>query len=148
MGRQLPIAMKGRQRMNNNVKEMRNKRCMSQTALAEAIGTTKRTIYAIETENQDIHISLAHKLASCLGCGIDDLFVFDNTPTATDKALWFTNVVRYTSEEIDKPIDETAKLLERSGLAQRIISGYPIWHTQGYEYMAEVLADELTKAGA
>ena len=134
--------------LQNNLKEMRNRRCMSQTALAEAIGTTKRTIYAIETENQDIHISLAHKLASCLDCGIDDLFIFDsNAPTATDKALWFTNVVRYTSEELDKPIDETAKLLERSGLAQRIISGYSIWHTQGYEYMAEVLAEELSKAG-
>ena len=33
---------------------------------------------------------------------------------------------------------ETAKLLERSGLANRVISGYDVWHTQGYEYMAEV----------
>lgn len=133
--------------MKNNLKEMRNRRCMSQTALAKAIGTTKRTIYAIETENQDIHISLAHKLAACLGCGVDDLFVYDNNaPTATDKALWFTNVVRYTSDELEKSIDETTKLLDRSGLAQRIITGYGVWHTQGYEYMAEVLADELSKA--
>ena len=135
-------------KLKNNLKEIRNRRCMSQTALADAIGTTKRTIYAIETENQDIHISLAHKLAFCLGCGIDDLFIFDsNAPTTTDKALWFTNVVRYTSEELEKSNEETVKLLERSGLAQRIISGYPIWHTQGYEYMAEVLADELSKVG-
>jgi len=127
---------------------MRNRRCLSQTALADAIGTTKRTIYAIETENQDIHISLAHKLASHLECGVDDLFVYDNnTPTTTDKALWFANVARYTSEELNKPIDETVTLLESSGLAQRIITGYPVWHTQGYEYMAEVLADELNKVG-
>ena len=130
--------------MKNNLKEMRNKRCMSQTALADVAGTTKRTIYAIETKNQDIHISLAHKLASCLSCGIDDLFIFDNNaPTVTDKALWFANVVSYTSKELDKPIGETIKLLEYSGLAQRIISGYPVWHTQGYEYLAEVLANEL-----
>jgi putative transcriptional regulator len=132
--------------VKNNVKEMRNRRCMSQTALAEATGTTKRTIYAIEKGNHDIRISLAQKLASSLGCGVDDLFVYDNNaPTTTDKALWFTNVVRYTSEELDKPIDETTMLLNRSGLAQRIITGYGVWHTQGYEYMAEVLADELSK---
>jgi len=40
---------------------------------------------------------------------------------------------------------ETAKLLERSGLASRVISGYDVWHTQGYEYTAEVLADKLKK---
>jgi len=130
--------------MKNNLREMRDKRCMSQAALADAVGTTKHTIYAIETENQDIHISLAHKLASCLGCSIDDLFVFEgNTPSTTDKALWFANIVIYTSEEIDRSVSETTKLLESSGLAQRIISGYAVWHTQGYEYMAKVLADEL-----
>jgi len=72
------------------------------------------------------------------------LFIFDsNTLTVTDKALWFANVVNYISEELDKPIGETIRLFERSGLARRIISGYPVWHTQGYEYMAEILADEL-----
>jgi len=132
--------------MKNNLKEIRNKRCLSQSALAEAVGTTKRTIYAIETENQDIHISLASKLASYLECGIDDLFIFDeNKPTIADKAVWFTNVVLYTSTELDKPADEITKLLQHSGLAQRIISGYGIWHTQGYEYLAEVLSDELNK---
>jgi len=131
--------------MKNNLKVLRNNRCMSQSALAEAAGTTKRTIYAIETENQDIHISLAHKLASCLGCSMDDLFVFeDNMPSITDKALWFAHVVRYTADGIGQPIRDTIKLLDRSGLAQRIISGYDVWHTQGYEYMAEMISNELS----
>jgi hypothetical protein len=57
--------------------------------------------------------------------------------------MWYVHVVRYTSEELNRPIRETAKLLERSGLAKRVISGYDVWHTQGYEYMAEVLAEKL-----
>lgn len=134
--------------MKNKLKEYRNQHGVSQTALAEATGTTKRTIYAIESGNQDIHISLAHKLASYFNCGLDDLFVFDqNSHTTADKAMWYVHVVRHTAEELEKPVRDTAKLLERSGLAQRVISGYDIWHTQGYDYMAEVLAEELNKQG-
>jgi len=135
--------------MKNNLKDLRLKRGISQTALAQAIGTTKRTIYAIESENQDIRISLANKIAMYLGCGIDDLFVFGNDHhTTVDKALWFVHVVRFLADEIGKPVRETAKALERTGLANNIITGYDIWHTQGYEYIAEMLSDELDKLGA
>jgi len=41
--------------------------------------------------------------------------------------------------------DSMPKLLERSGLGRRVIAGYDVWHTQGYEYMAELLAEELSK---
>ena len=134
--------------MKNRLKELRNKRGLSQTALAETVGTTKRTIYSIEAENKDIHISLAYRLAAKLNCGIDDLFIHeDGAHTTVDKALWFVHVVRCTAEELGKPIRETAKLLEGSGLAKRVIAGYDVWHTQGYEYMAEVLAEELNKIG-
>ena len=132
--------------MKNNLKELRTMRGVSQTALAEAVGTTKRTIYAIESRNQDIHISLANKLAAHLGCSMDDLFVFgDRTHTTADKAVWFVHVVRYVADQLGKSVRETTKLLERSGLAQRIIAGYDVWHTQGYEYMAEVLTEELNQ---
>jgi len=130
--------------MKNNLKELRIKHGISQNKLAEAVGTTKRTIYAIETENQDIRISLAQKLAAYFNCSIDDLFEFnDGIHTTAEKAIWFVHVVRYTSEVLDKSIRETAKLLEHYGLAERVIAGYDVWHTQGYEYMAEMLADEL-----
>ena len=132
--------------MTNRLKELRNKHGISQTTLAEAVGSTKRTIYSIEVENKDIHLSLAGKLAEHFGCGIDDIFIAeDGAHTAADKAMWYVHVVQYTSEELKKPIWETAKLLERSGLAGRIISGYDVWHTQGYEYMAEILSDKLKK---
>jgi putative transcriptional regulator len=132
--------------MKNRVKEFRNKYGLSQTSLAEAVGTTKRTIYAIEVENKDIHISLAHKLAARFGCGVDDLFVFeDGSHSTATKAVWFARVVRHTAEEMEMSVGETIKLLEKTGLAGRIISGYDVWHTQGYGYMAEMLSEVLTE---
>ena len=133
--------------MKNRVRELRNKRGISQTELASAVETTKRTIYAIEVENSDIRISLASKLAAFFGCGIDDLYLPDNSRhNSVDKAMWYVHVVLHTSQALGKPIWDTAKLMEHSGLAHRVISGYDVWHTQGYEYMAEVLSDKLVHA--
>ena len=130
--------------MENRLKELRNKHGLSQTELAEEVGTTKRTIYSIETDNSDIHISLAVKFAAYFKCGIDDLFIFEtDVYGAADKAMWYVHVVDNTAKMLGKPVYETAKLLERSGLASRVISGYDIWHTQAYEYVAEVLSEKL-----
>ena len=132
--------------MQSRLKELRNKHGLSQTALAEAVGTTRRTIYSIEVENKDIHLSLAYKLAAKFNCSIDELYMHeDGAHTIAEKALWFVHVVRCTAEELGKSVRETAKLLEQSGLAKRILAGYDIWHTQGYEYMAEILAEELNR---
>ena len=135
--------------MKNRVKEYREKRGLSQTALAEAVGSTKRTIYSIEVENKDIHLSLAYKLSSQLGCNIDDLFSLeDHRHTTADKAIWFTHIVRYVSDEIGLPIRDTIKLLEKNSIPQSLLEGYDVWHTQGYEYMAEMLIDELQQRQA
>jgi putative transcriptional regulator len=132
--------------MKNRLKELRNKHGISQSTLAGAVGSTKRTIYSIEVENKDIHLSLARKLAAYFGCGIDDIFIIeDGAHTTADKAMWYVHIVQYTSEVLSKPLWETAKLLERSGLAEHIISGYDVWHTQGYEYVAEILSEKLKK---
>ena len=132
--------------MKTRVRELRNKRGISQTELAQAVDTTKRTIYAIEVENADFRISLARKLAEYFGCSVDDLFELEDIgQTVVDKAMWYVHVVQYTAETLGKPVWETAKLLDQSGLAHRVISGYDVWHTQGYEYMAEVLSEKLTQ---
>ena len=135
--------------MKNKLRELRNRQGVSQAVLAEAVGTTRRTIYAFEVENKDVHVSLARKLAAYFGCGIDDLYDYaDGTPTTATKAVWFANVVRYVAEEMEISFRDATKRLERSGLAQRIIAGYGTWHTQGYEYMAETLAEILTEQGS
>jgi len=121
-------------------------RGISQTDLALAVGTTKRTIYAIEVENADLHMSLARKLSSFFGCSIEELFIFDDrTHSTADKAIWFTHVTRFTAEQRGESVRETVKLLEQTGLAGRILAGYDVWHTQGYEYLAEMLADEISR---
>ena len=66
--------------------------------------------------------------------------------TESDRAVWFVHVVQYTAEELGKPATETARLLDEYGLVARVLSGYQVWHTQGFEYMAEMLVSELHKA--
>jgi putative transcriptional regulator len=132
--------------MKARLRELRNRHGVSKTALAEAVGTSRRTIYAIESGDSDIHVSLARRLADYFGCGMDDLFDGGDSAHTTDvKAVWFAHVVRHVAEEMDISFRDATRLLERSGLAQRIIAGYNTWHTQGYEYIAETLAEILTE---
>lgn len=132
--------------MTNRVKQLRHMYGVSQTELAQAVGVSKRTIYSIEAENQNISISLARKIAVYFGCGVDDLFDYnDGTHSTTDKAVWFAHVARYTAQLTNKPIREIIRILDKSGLAERLISGYEMWHTQGYEYLAEMLSEELSE---
>jgi len=64
----------------------------------------------------------------------------------TDRAVWLVNVVQFTAEELGRPVSETVRLLNQYGLVEQVLAGYKILHTQGYEYMAEMLTDELRKA--
>jgi len=64
----------------------------------------------------------------------------------TDRAVWLVNVVQFTAEELGRPVSETVRLLNQHGLVEQVLAGYKILHTQGYEYMAEMLTDELRKA--
>ena len=67
--------------------------------------------------------------------------------TESDRAIWLIHCVSYTAEELGLTVSETARLLEKFGLVEQVLKGYKILHTQGYEYMAELLSDELRKAG-
>jgi len=69
-----------------------------------------------------------------------------NLHTESDRALWLIHCVSYTAEELGLPVSDTARLLEQYGLIRPILNGYKAFHTQGYEYMAEMLSDELRKA--
>ena len=81
--------------MKSKIKELRNKHGISQTELAKAVKTTKRTIYAIEVENSDMRISLASKLASYFMCSIDELYDFEDDIPA-DVALHRLRVLPQT----------------------------------------------------
>ncbi|MDR2598748.1 MAG: DUF3791 domain-containing protein [Oscillospiraceae bacterium] len=66
----------------------------------------------------------------------------------TDRAVWLVNVVQFTAEELDMSVSDTLRLLDYHGLVTQVLAGYKVLHTQGYEYMAELLTDELRKVGA
>jgi hypothetical protein len=63
-----------------------------------------------------------------------------------ERALWLVYVMQYTAEELDKPITETARLLDNHGFIEKVLNGYEAFHTQGFEYMAELLTSELNEA--
>ena len=68
------------------------------------------------------------------------------THTEADRVLWLVYVVQYTALELGMSITDTADLLARHGFIEKTLNGYPAFHTQGFEYMAEFLTGELQKA--
>ena len=62
-----------------------------------------------------------------------------------DRAVWLVYVVQYTAEELGLSIKETTELLKKYGFIEKTLQGYPAFHTQGFEYMAEFLTGELQK---
>jgi hypothetical protein len=63
--------------------------------------------------------------------------------TESIKTMWFINCLQYTADWLNKPVVTTAELLDKHGLINWALDGYEVLHTQGYEYMAEVLTDTL-----
>ena len=68
------------------------------------------------------------------------------THTEAERAVWLVYVVQYTAKELGKSITDTTELLARHGFIEKTLNGYPAFHTQGFEYMAEFLSGELQKA--
>jgi len=63
--------------------------------------------------------------------------------TESVRAMWLMNCVMSAAEELNQPVSNTAELLDKHGLVKWALDGYEVLHTQGYEYMAEVLTDTL-----
>ena len=60
-----------------------------------------------------------------------------------DKAVWFTICVQFTAEALGIPVKEVARMLSKYGMVEWLLSGYGSFHTQGYEYMSELITDKL-----
>lgn len=63
--------------MKNTLRELRARRGWSQAALADALGVSRQTVNAIETEKYDPSLPLAFKMAWVFACAIEDIFVPD-----------------------------------------------------------------------
>ena len=60
--------------MKNGVRELRATKGMSQGELADAMGVSRQTINAIETEKYDPSLPLAFKVARLFKQPIEDIF--------------------------------------------------------------------------
>lgn len=63
--------------MKNQLRELRARKEWSQSDLAEALGVSRQTINAIETEKYDPSLPLAFKLARLFKQPIEEIFHAD-----------------------------------------------------------------------
>ena len=63
--------------MRNHVRELREKRGLTQKELGDRVGVSRQAINAIETGKYDPSVWLAYDLARFFGVLIESLFVFE-----------------------------------------------------------------------
>lgn len=64
--------------MKNRIKELRKEKKLSQSELADIVGTTRQTITSIEVEKYTASLVLAYKIAHYFGLTIEEVFDFDD----------------------------------------------------------------------
>jgi len=62
--------------MENKLKDLRQKRQVSQNALAEALLVSRQTINSIENGKFDPSLTLAIKLTKYFGLPLDEIFIY------------------------------------------------------------------------
>jgi len=63
-----------------------------------------------------------------------------------DKAVWFTICIQFTADSLGMPVKDVVRTLNKYGIVEWLLSGYGSFHTQGYEYMSELITDKLRQA--
>jgi putative transcriptional regulator len=64
--------------MKTKIKELREKRNLTQEALAEKVDVTRQTILFLEKGKYNPSLRLAHRIARALNSKIEDLFSFED----------------------------------------------------------------------
>jgi putative transcriptional regulator len=64
--------------MLSRLKEMREKKGLTQEQLADKVGVTRQTILFLEKAQYNPSLRLAHKISKVLGVPITALFSFDD----------------------------------------------------------------------
>ena len=64
--------------MKTRIRELRKQRKLSQEELADAVGTTRQTITAIEVGKYTASLPLAYKIAKFFGLTIEEVFDFSD----------------------------------------------------------------------
>jgi len=63
--------------MENNIKEYRRERSITQDELAKSVSVTRQTIISLENGKYIASLNLAFKLAKYFNVKIEDLFIFE-----------------------------------------------------------------------
>ncbi|OKH98860.1 transcriptional regulator [Streptomyces sp. CB02923] len=66
--------------MRNTVRELRSSRGLSQGQLGTALGVSRQTINAIETERYTPSLPLAMSMAKFFEVGVEEMFHVDESP--------------------------------------------------------------------
>ena len=69
--------MKGRDRLQTKIQELRKPKKVTQNELADAVGVTRQTIISLENGKYNASLILAHKIAQFFNVAIEDIFIFD-----------------------------------------------------------------------
>ena len=64
--------------MENKLKDLRQKRQVSQNALAEALSVSRQTINSIENGKFDPSLTLAIKLTRFFEVSLDEIFIYND----------------------------------------------------------------------
>lgn len=65
--------------MKNRIRELRERKGLTQEQLGEMVGTSRQAINAIETEKFEPSIWLAHDISQVFGCPIEEVFLFEES---------------------------------------------------------------------
>ncbi|WP_346847769.1 helix-turn-helix transcriptional regulator [uncultured Clostridium sp.] len=63
--------------MKNKIQELRKKKRVTQSELADAVDVTRQTIISLENGKYKASLVLAHKIAQYFEMNIEDIFIFD-----------------------------------------------------------------------
>ena len=93
--------------LKNILKEVRQKKKLTQEELGDSVGVSRQTIISIETYRYKPTLELAMKLSMKLNCKIDKLFYFEKD--------WLINNCQITVRIIYIVEEKTASIVRKKG---------------------------------
>lgn len=66
--------------MKNRIRELRERKGLTQEQLGKLVGASRQAINAIETEKFEPSIWLAYDISNVFECAIEEVFIFEESP--------------------------------------------------------------------
>ena len=63
--------------MNNNIRNLRKEKGVTQDELALCLGVTRQTIISLENEKYNASLNLAYKISKYFNLSIEEIFIFE-----------------------------------------------------------------------